>query len=190
MPFTINQINAAIGNIHINAIDRIYLDSYREVITYFTNIEQLNKSYFLIGTHLVYAWMPTKLKLYIQDEDFENILEILNGIKHGNNITVEQLISLKNTINHSLVGTSKLLHCLNPNKFAIWDSRVYKFINGTISQYQLNQPRNYFEYLENCIEVVANEIFPTIHEEINREIGYPVSNLRAIEWIMYKNGDN
>jgi hypothetical protein len=190
MPFTLDQINQALGTITVTEAERRYLLSYRELLAHFAGFDPLTLHTFIVGSHLVYAWMPTMLTLYPTNDDYANIIAVLNDVRHSQDISLENLILLKSIVNHSLVGSSKLLHCLNPDHYAIWDSRVYRFIHNTQNQHQLNQPINYLAYLQNCREIVAQNGFPNIHAQINQMIGYPVSGYRAIEWVMYMNGGN
>ena len=137
MPFTLEQINQAQRNIIMTEIEKSYLISYREMLAYFSSFDVVTVHTFITGVHMVYGWMPTMLKLFSSNDGYKSTVDILNSVKHGGDINEDKLVSLTSVINHSLVGSSKLLHCLNPNKYAIWDSRVYKFIYQKKSQTQL-----------------------------------------------------
>ena len=96
--------------------------------------------------------MPRKLELRFQSQDPEEELlsaaAILNDVRSGRLIGEKELHSLKEMINHSLVGTSKLLHFANPHLFAIWDSNVYIYINDEAPyDYRLKNLQNYFAFL-------------------------------------------
>jgi hypothetical protein len=125
---------------------------------------------------------PTKGRL-------PDAVKILNQVKQGHPVTIQDLLCLRDLIDNSLVATSKLLHFINPNACAIWDSRVYRFINGKSPfDYQSKAPNNYLAYLTNCQEIMQNKEFPQLHESMNKKIGYCVSPFRAIELVMYMNG--
>ena len=190
MPFTLSQIIQALETITVSEDERRYLLSYRELLAHFASFNPLTLRTFIVGTHLVYGWMPTMLHLYPTDDEYAKIIAVLNDVRQGHDISLENLILLKSIINHSVVGSSKLLHCLNPEHYAIWDTRVYRFIHNGQNQYQIEQPINYLAYLQNCAEIIAQEEFRRIHTIINQMIGYPVSGYRAVEWVMYMSGAN
>ena len=53
---------------------------------------------------------------------------LLNKAKSGNLLNSEELEIVKKCVNNSLVGTSKLLHFINPSIYAIWDSKIFRNI--------------------------------------------------------------
>jgi len=190
MPFTLQQINVHLQNIHVDNNERTALFSYQELIAHFDGLKPLNVHNLIVGTHIVYGWMPKMLTLYIENGQFENIVNILNNLNENNIIQFDALVSLKEIINHSIVGVSKLLHFLYPSWYAIWDSRVYSSINGELNYYQFRKPQLYLDYLQNCRDVIEKNEFAIFHEQVNEKIGYTVSRMRAIEWVLYKNPHN
>ncbi|WP_372551463.1 hypothetical protein [Acinetobacter pittii] len=124
-----------------------YLLSYPHFLNYFKNIKIINLENIIIGISFTYSWMPTILKNLKIDHP-EYLISILNEVKHGHKINAEQLLFLKSALNNSLVGTSKLLHFINPFDYAIWDSRVFHFLfNQEPHKYKLENPQTYFDYL-------------------------------------------
>lgn len=103
-----------------------YLHSYPHFLKYFEKLDTINLENLIIGISFTYSWMPTILKS-IQLQHSEKALSILNEVKNGKKINKEQLATLKEVFNNSLIGTSKLLHFINPNQYAIWDSRVFRY---------------------------------------------------------------
>ena len=101
-----------------------YVDSYSEFINYFKNIDWIEKHNLVIASHFVYGWMPTIIQLDTKNVD--EVLSALNAVKAGHSVTESQLEIIKKCINNSMVGTSKLLHFINPNLYAIWDSRIFR----------------------------------------------------------------
>ena len=133
-----------------------YLLSYPHFLNYFQNLETINLENLIIGISFTYSWMPTILKS-IKLENPEKILSILNEVKNRQKINEEQLGTLKSAFNNSLVGTSKLLHFINPKQYAIWDSRVFRFLNNEEPhKYKLEKPKTYLEYID-FIENLKNE---------------------------------
>ncbi len=163
-----------------------YLVSYPHFLNYFSNLQIINLESLIIGISFTYSWMPTILKS-IKIENKEKILAILNEVKNGKQINEEQLATLKAVFNNSLVGTSKLLHFINPKQYAIWDSRVFRFLNNEEPhKYKLEKPKVYIEYL-NFIENLKNEkTFDSFYELMKQKVGYDITEYRALELAFFK----
>lgn len=163
-----------------------YLLSYPHFLNYFENLQSINLEDLIIGISFTYSWMPTILKS-IKLENSEKILSILNEVKSGKKIDEKQLEILKNAFNNSLVGTSKLLHFINPKQYAIWDSRVFRFLNNEEPhKYKLEKPKTYLKYLD-FIENLKNEnSFETFYNLMKRKVGYEISEYRALELAFFK----
>ncbi|MEJ5032174.1 hypothetical protein WH243_04665 [Acinetobacter sp. MYb177] len=163
-----------------------YLLSYPYFLNYFQNLESINLENLVIGISFTYSWMPTILKV-LNLKNTEEALFILNEVKKGKLIDEQQLTTLKTTLNNSLVGTSKLLHFINPKQYAIWDSRVFRFLNDVEPhKYRLEMPRAYIEYL-NLIEELKNEkAFTTFFELMKQKVGYDITEYRALELAFFK----
>ncbi len=163
-----------------------YLLSYPYFLNYFQNLESINLENLVIGISFTYSWMPTILKA-LNLKNTEEVLFILNEVKKGKLIDEQQLTTLKTTFNNSLVGTSKLLHFINPKQYAIWDSRVFRFLNDVEPhKYRLEKPRAYIEYL-NLIEELKNEkAFTAFFELMKQKVGYDITEYRALELAFFK----
>jgi hypothetical protein len=136
------------------------------------------------GNHS-YGWMPKMLKKF-DVAALDRIVHIMNEAKQGTFPSDEELTFLKASINNSLVGPSKLLHFINPKYFAIWDSRVFHYIEGRIASHSnMSSLINYRDYHENVRVLVRDKRFPEVHRSMNRKIGYQVSRMRACEYVMY-----
>jgi hypothetical protein len=163
-----------------------FIKSYREFVKYFSDIlGELNNHHIIIGSHFTYGWMPTIIEL--KNDNIDGLLKILNEVKKGKRLCSEELNQLRIGINNSLVGSSKLLHFINPNNYAIWDSRVYKYLtNLEPYDYRINNYEAYQNYLELCHKLTTNTQFEQINNNIDKQTGYKVSKFRAIEIIMYE----
>lgn len=163
-----------------------YLLSYPHFLSYFESLKTINLENLMIGISFTYSWMPTILKS-IKLENTEKILSILNEVKNGNNINEVQLATLKSAFNNSLVGTSKLLHFINPKQYAIWDSRVFRFLNNEEPhKYKLEKPKTYIEYIE-FIENLKNEkTFEAFYKLMKQKVGYKITEYRALELAFFK----
>ena len=90
-----------------------YLLAYKYFINYFEQIENIQLDNIVIGISFTYSWMPTILKK-IDLTNPEKLVLIFNKVKDGEILTTQELLILKNSFNNSIVGTSKLLHFINP----------------------------------------------------------------------------
>ena len=162
-----------------------YLKSYPEFIEYFNSKKKLTKHDVVIGSHFVYGWMPTILELNF--DKIETVLPILNDAKKGRLLEEDELAKLQSCFNNSLVGTSKLLHFINPNLYAIWDSVVFRYLTDEEPyDYRINDYSAYLKYLDLCRELCRKPLFKTIKEGLEAKIDSKVSDMRAIEMIMYE----
>lgn len=174
-----------------------YLHSYPYFINYFANIQnhKIEIDNLVIGIHFVYGWMPTIFEFKNQ-EDFVVATEILNKAKVGEPLKSRDYETLKRLLNGSLVGTSKLLHFINPEKYAIWDSRVHNYLRKNIEShkfsYDIGDISNYERYLNYLSEVTNSvefsEIYSLVNEKIETKFKYKISSFRAIELLMFING--
>jgi hypothetical protein len=93
-----------------------------------------------IGSLMIYGWMPTILRT--EKTDFEQFAGELNDLKLGVKHEIGQPF-----VNASWVGTSKFLHFLKPDQWAIWDSRVCTALGWGSSP---NDKGKFSEYQEFC----------------------------------------
>jgi hypothetical protein len=131
--------------------------------------------------------MPTIFDF--RSDRFDEALDILNSAKKGNKPTIDELNLLKGLLNNSLVGTTKLLHFINPDKFAIWDSRVYRYLTGKEPyEKRIGDSEAYLAYLEFCAYLTTQKEFKSMQEIVENQVGYSMTPLRIAELIMYSNG--
>ena len=164
-----------------------YLLSYPEFIAYFSGLDEITPHNLIIAANFTYGWMPTILTF--KSRDFAAGVAILNAARRRDLVGERDLNSFRSLIGNSMVGVSKLLHFVNPSRYAIWDRRVYTYINKSYSQARIQKPRNYLAYLDNCREITTDGRFAPIHASMNRKIGYEVTSYRALELVMYWNGN-
>ena len=163
-----------------------YLLSYPYFLNYFQNLESINLENLVIGISFTYSWMPTILKA-LNLKNTEEVLFILNEVKKGKLIDEQQLTTLKTTFNNSLVGTSKLLHFINPKQYAIWDSSVFRFLNNVEPhKYRLEKPKAYIEYLKLIEELKNEKAFTAFFELMKQKVGYDITEYRALELAFFK----
>lgn len=173
---------------NFNSEKENYLQAYSYFLNYFRKIDSIQLDDIVIGISFTYSWMPTILKK-IDLTNSENLILILNKVKNGEAISIEEINLLKQAFNNSLVGTSKLLHFINPNKYAIWDSRVFKFLSGEKSYIsKFKEAEIYIEYLQLLDNLKLEEDFNIFFTLIQHKVGYEISEYRALELAFYKGG--
>jgi hypothetical protein len=196
MKLNINKIDGALNKLELgikNIKPDSYTTSYPHLIAFFKNKDNLDYSDFIQGIHMIYAWMPTIPKLNLQDDkEFEKkCVHIINRVKSGNIIDRDEVTFLKSVINNSLVGLSKLLHFINPDIYAIWDSRVYRYIHQKEPYHSaVNNLEQYIDYIEYVTELKNDNKTAKLHNLVCELLGHQVSHLRALELIMFTNGVN
>jgi hypothetical protein len=161
-----------------------YVNTYQNFIEHFKAIQEITWHDVVIGSHLVYGWMPTIIKLNYSEKD--KVVKVLNLAKRGDELSINDLLVLKKTVNNSLVGASKLLHFINPEKYAIWDSRIFRFITEKKSQYGIDKPENYLEYLRGLAEISNNKNYQSFHKKVESKFDYKITAFRAIEIVMFE----
>jgi len=88
-------------------------------------------------------------------------------------------------VNNSWIGTSKLLHFLNPNFFPIWDSRIAVIFGFTT--YRYNKWDVYLEYTQFMHNQAAKfgSRFCGMAALIDDTYGYTPSDIRCIEFFLF-----
>lgn len=139
----------------------------------------------LTGAYMVYGWMPTMLRLKGPKE----VLLETAILGRSGMIDIVSLLKCAKTLNNSLVGTTKLLHFVAPEKYSIWDTRVYRALyNKSPHAYRVENPSCYMDYLQWGSEFENILGYSTLKERFEAEAGYPVSNKRVTEAILYALG--
>jgi hypothetical protein len=180
----IEQLTKIANN--FDATKNNYLISYPHFLNYFKNLKVINLENLVIGISFTYSWMPTILKS-IKLENSEKVIAILNKVKSGNEIDEQQFTILKNAFNNSLVGTSKLLHFINPKQYAIWDSKVFRFLyNEEPHKYKLEKPKVYIDYLKFIEKLTEEKTFKPFYNLMKEKAGSEISEFRALELAFFK----
>lgn len=173
------------------AKEDIYVEMYDYYINFFKEKEVLTKNDVVIGIGFTYSWMPTILK-NLNLSKLDNVTNILNKVKHGVDISDDDFLLLKEFSNNSLVGASKLLHFINPEDYAIWDSRVFKFLNNNEAahKYKLEKVHVYRQYLSYLSNLKTSGTLDNIVATLKAKIGYPISDYRALELLFFLGSKN
>lgn len=165
-----------------------YIQSYRHLLSYFANKQLLDEADLVRGAHMVYGWMPTILDIYPEELCGISLVGAasLLEVAKERDLYEQELGFLKGLINNSIVGASKLLHFVAPERYAIWDSRIYAFCFGRKGwEYQINSVAAYIAYINNLNDLKQDPRFENFHRSVIAKVGYPISGLRALELIMF-----
>lgn len=144
--------------------------------------------------HMHYGWMPRIPKSFRLDW-FEITTQVAT-IKAIN--TVEDALAFLDPlggcakmddaapIDNSWIGTSKLLHFLNPNIFPIWDGRVAEHF-GLKGNHQLKKKGWYLEYLKFIHDMRDKrpEFVPAVQDYFEDKYEYRPSKIRALEIMLF-----
>jgi hypothetical protein len=161
--------------------------TYKIYLQFFKSITKFTIEDIIVGMSLSYSWMPTILTINFDliKENESKILGIFQGVKRGGLVNNEQLELLQKIINNSVVGTSKLLHFINPEQYPIIDSRVSEFLFGSSTD-KLSSPDFYLEYMQFVKEkLIEHKDSEEIFNVLKRTISNDISKIRAIEFCMY-----
>jgi hypothetical protein len=166
-----------------------YVLSYPYLLSYFEQ-RDFEAVDLVRGAHMAYGWMPTVLELWPEPPniDLDRGAELLTRARQDGALGDDEIGALASLINNSLVGASKLLHFVAPEHFAIWDSRIYRFLYDlTPHLYRIKSVERYRDYLNSLAQLRSDPRFPGFHRSVNEKLGYRVSPFRALELIMFLN---
>ena len=192
MKLSIEDFKIAIGNIQPKI--QSYFVTYPEFLKYFSHTPEITNHNLIIGISFTYSWMPTVLKC-IDSGSLENAVKLMNKVRSKEDITKVELETIMKCTNNSLVGASKLLHFIAPDRYAIWDSKVCQYYSNAKPSANLNkQIDTYFDYLRECRELTAEPEYEAIHLQVCKTleekagVKYEMSKMRTVELIMYYSG--
>lgn len=177
----------------INCFDKLdklsYDKSYIYFLKYFENKEILTEEDLIISANFTYGWMPTILNF--KNSNYNECVDILNKSKQIDLLEARDLEALKRLINNSLVGTSKLLHFINPEKYAIWDSRVCKFLSGCTYKYFIEKVDIFYKYIDYCKELTNCKDYNEIHKNyMIKSNNLKATKMKSIEQLMFLSSEN
>ena len=183
---TIQELLADERNVpHLGPSDPIN-HSYQVFVRKLESVRAFTPDDVTVAAFMSYGWMPTILDNF-KVANLSEVASILNRARAGEFPSRADLAVMKESINNSLVGSSKLLHFVNPGLCAIWDGRVYEYIEGHQKPWQVEKIGNYGAYHDNLRTLIADPRFEGIQASMSEKVGYPLGAFRAAEYVMYVN---
>lgn len=161
------------NHLELNPKSKWYIESYAYFIDYFREKNTITEKDVIFGIAMAYSWMPTipgnklneeKWELITKSNNFKLIKQTFET-KTSIEDNYEEIISnTKEMVNNSLVGASKLLHFMIPDKFPIWDRKICGLWlgKGKTNNLQINKIDNYLAYKEWCDEIKLDKSFKKI----------------------------
>lgn len=136
---------------------------------------------------LVYSWMGRGILSDFSSavERYKEVRLTIGEVQRTGHLDKNQLTSIVDVCNRSVVACSKYLHFLRPDKFAIWDSRVCASIFGRrVHHYQINNIDNLLGYFDWIRSLPASG---SSLDEICTYLGIERSTgqLRAKEFVLF-----
>jgi hypothetical protein len=185
------------SDIEENGIDRLqrgYLTSYYYFLGYFDALEEFESKDVVIGAGFTYSWMDKILSWRIDSPaaltkaaDVMNKASALTSIDQVSSLDIKPL---KEVVAGSYVGTSKLLHFVNPSVFPIYDSHICRYFYGAIKDHNVNTKKRFYGYVNIIKELVADpafceSVYQPIAEALCKQGFDPVSELRGVEMAVF-----
>jgi hypothetical protein len=132
-----------------------------------------------------YAWMPTILRRWPTEDELAALTEWALDVKDTSDaakgIAAGKAPALQ-SVNNSLVGTSKFLHFLRPEVFPIWDSVVASHWTSKRPEYEL--PEAYAQYLELIDRIVSSESIAALRTLLHPDTD-EVDDVRSAEYALF-----
>jgi hypothetical protein len=178
----IENVDTLILKIEENTLSKSYIRSYNSILLFFAG-KILDENTLIQGANMIYGWMPKTLNISKFQIDLKDILAIVND--QDLKINQNNLNQLMKFMNNSLVGASKLLHFLHPDRYPIWDSKVCEKLMGCQNNKKVNTIKNYIDYYNAISELKNLPNCMTFKEAFKLKYKYEISDIRAIELIIF-----
>lgn len=144
---------------------------------------KITRNDLIIGTYFSYGWMPTMLEL---SGDVDVVVRLVNKASKNGKLNRGEIASLRSIINNSLVGTSKLLHFVNPQIYPIWDSRVCSYIfDAPVNRHRTESIQLYLDFQDFVCGIHNKQEIERLRKRLFPKQYQSVSTIRTIEYFMY-----
>lgn len=179
-----NDLESLFLNIEPGTFGSSYVQSYKSIKGFFNHFA-LNEDSLIQGSHMVYGWMPTILNITKYELDTKNVVSILKGMSIEINETSLNVIS--NFMNNSVVGASKLLHFIYPEKYPIWDSKICEIITTKSYHQKVQNTQNYLMYFDAIQNLIVEDHgnLKKFKKKFEDKFNYEISMVRAAELMIF-----
>ncbi len=152
-----------------------YFTSYDYFIGYFKKLEKISEQDLIIGIAMAYSWMPTIARVMHKKLPTEKNLTFVNRFFSGDIKNNEEIINgLKPLVSESIVGMSKFMHFLKPDKYPILDGKINQRL---MNRSNIPTEKDYLNYLEYCNIIIELKEFQEIKAKIREVFSrYNLSN--------------
>lgn len=169
--------------------------SYEVFTAFFDERDTLNANDVLLASNFIHAWKSDKFILN-KKANLEEAAKVLNKAKReaarGNMITIEEFEVLVDlTDDHCVSMATKILHLLAPDMYAILDKHVYRYLvgDGWEEAQEKHVYAQCFDYWRLLKKALVEDIdVSDIKESISNWLEYEVTEIRAIELVLYVKG--
>lgn len=157
---------------------------YVEMLRFFQKPEPFNESDLVTGGYLIYGLMPTMMNMNLSESS--EVVSYLNKARTASYLSIDEIKSIKKCLNNSLVGASKILHFINPKVYAIWDSRIFRYITEKKTTYGIDSVETYLAYLDKVRRISKEEGYSELHELVSDKFKYEMQPTRVMELVMFQ----
>jgi hypothetical protein len=177
-----------LATLHIRNSERDtrYLQTYRLFLNFFRNriaVPNLLADDAKLGVVLVYTWMGRVQFNPACWDNFDRAKDALNRAAVAE-LSQREIEDIQSFVGDSLIATSKFLHFLDPEKYAIWDQNVAWAAYRYEHWYQYNRTDRYIGYLADLRDLPLDE---PVNNQLYDVLG-DVSSLRMKEFALFHLG--
>jgi len=162
----------------------VYLRSYHPVMRWFATADWKNGDSLVVGSTLIYGWMPTRLHLSVPSSSDEQP-SFPSLLKRQKEIDFDTFKSAVDWFGGSVVAASKFCHFVNPDFYPIWDSRIALLLIQRHHYYSVNSQPKYESYFRECHRIASSELGTLAVQHVSPIVG-KVSTIRAIELVLFQ----
>ncbi len=200
-----------------------YRYTYDRFLQYFRDrpaSQPLTEQDLFVGFAMAHSWMATIKQLDPSTDTIRSAVECLNRVRgmrpdalglHGvdrGRMPLEQMTQVETVIEPlrqflgSVVGTSRVLHFLNPLVFPIWDSVIHRYSDRSAPHATSDSLNRYLEYtydvhtlihhpdFDRLVYTPLSEALERAYQAVSDRYRTPqaMGKVRAVEFIMFFGG--
>lgn len=164
---------------------QFYFDSYFPILNHLKAQKgNLNSESIIVAICLIYSWMPRIIhNVIIPNDEVTKLLNKAYNSTSEDKLSEQEIEKIKYCINNSMVGTSKILHFINPNVYPIWDSNIANIIKSE-NRKRKEEVLKYLDFQNICLDVSDDDCTKSI-KNFNSEKFNGLSKLRKIDMALF-----